>query len=193
VPAAAAAVVLDQVDLQRAGAGLVPGEATDRHGRLQEPLRVRRHRQPARLGARQLRDAARHRRAADAPQLLEHLGGRLELTAAHQIPRDARQVRLQALGAAVIQRLPHALDRAQAGQVLARPAAPHPGRPWRRSRHRANGVLPVPAQHPLELVEQRALRGATHRPRYRSRITCTYSRPAATVRLRSLDATTDLR
>jgi hypothetical protein len=103
------------------------------------------------------RDAARHRGAADAPQLLEHLGSLASSSPQRTRSRAMRsRLRLQALGAAVIQRLPDAFDRHHASQVLPRPATPLPRRLARRSRHGAHRVLAVPAQHPLHLIEQRA-------------------------------------
>ena len=163
VATGAAAVVLDQVDLERAAAGLVPGVAID-WDQAGEALRVWWRRPPAGLGSGKFNQAARQRRAADPRQLVEHLAWRVELTVAHQVVREGHQLRVEALGAAVIQHFPESLDRAQAGVVLARSAAAR-SRGWLRRdcAHAADGVLAVAANHGGDLVQESGLRRAAGR------------------------------
>jgi hypothetical protein len=119
---------------------------------------------PAGFGSGQFSQPPRERGAADARELVEHLVRRAQFAMPRQVMRERHELRVQALGAAVVQHLPEPLDGAQAGRVLARSPASR-SRGWlRRCRaHAADGVLAVTAGDERDLVEQSGFRRAAVR------------------------------
>ena len=166
VPAGRAAVVLDEVHLQRSWAILVPAVAIDLHLRLEDSARMRSRAHQPRFRPGQLRQATRQGRATDALKLLSSLAGKLDLRVSRQGRGERQQLWVRTLGATVVERLPRHLDDAQAVSVRARSAGAllRGTRPPREQLvHQRDRVLPVESRHPKEFVQQGALRLATPR------------------------------